>query len=221
METAAEDGPDDSVHKLPKYYIWFVITFSVIQLSLVATVEELGSLFLSRYLVKSQIQMKEDKASYLVGMEAFWFTVGRLINMLCSLFMPTFIIHGVAVLLIVIGYSLMSQIGFNQYGLVIAAMALTGIGEAPVFPLTMSFLEKRVRITGRIQMIIQLVGTIVTTLSIFAIGNQIEVNPQTFAFFAITFGAFMCFIYILLVVSDFWKSALLKKQELDQVVLVG
>jgi hypothetical protein len=218
LSNTTADDTNEGLRKLPQAYFWFVITCGAMLLSIITSLEEVGSLFLSQYLAKSAIQMGEDKASAVVALEAFSFTIGRLINLFASRLVPTNVLNGSAVLLVIGGYTLLSQLGHGQHSLVLLSVIIAGNGEAPIYPLTMSFIEKRATITNTVQMIIQLTATVVTIFSIHVIGDEISNNPSLFIVVSIGFGASMAVMFVLLVVSDWWKARLLSTS--DQMVLV-
>lgn len=214
-----EDVQDKETKKLPSSYFMVVIVFSLLQLSLVSGLEEIGSVFFSTFLSKGTLQIGEDIASYLCSFTALTFTIGRLLNIFLTRFLPIKALQTIYFVVLAIGYIFLNFLNFDNAYLIWFCVPFMGVGESPVYPLTLSFLEKRTNVTNTIQMAIQVMGTGFAAVALFTIGKWLEQSTCLYVNVCLGFVTAMLVVFIVLILTDVWKKRLLCPQ--DRQVLVN
>lgn len=195
-----------------------VIVFSLIQLALVSGLEEVGSVFFSTFLSKGTLGIGEDVASYLCSFTALTFTIGRLINIFLTRSFPIKALQAVYFVILAVGYIFLNFLGTNSAHLIWFCVPLIGMGESPVYPLTLSFLEKRTNVTSTIQMANQVLGTAFAAIALFTIGKWLEKSTCLYVNVCLGFITLMLVVFVVLSLTDVWKKRLLRPQ--DRQVLV-
>ena len=218
MSSKAEDQATETSQKLPRSYFMVVIILSVFQMALVCTLEQVCGMFLGIYLTNGRMKMGMDTSSYVIAACGLAFTTGRLINIYLTKLVPTKALQAVFMLLVMSGYVILGLVETGQTRLVWMAAVFIGFGESPVFPLTMSFLEKRASITNTVQMSNQIASTLSFMLSMFIVGAWVPMNPNLFVYICWGLCLTTITMFIIMNVTDLWKRNLQERQENEVLV---
>jgi hypothetical protein len=195
-----------------------IIVLGACQLSCISSLEQVAGMFLSPYLVKGANGFSLDTASYVVGISGLAFTFGRFLNIFLTKKVPPKALQAVYTLLVLIGYVMLGYSSAGNAKIVWIAAILTGFGESPVYPLTMSFVEKRVSITNSVQMIIQLSGTFSYIFCLATLGRWIELNVELFVYACWLLCGCVILLFILLIMTDVWKRNWRSRQDNQMLI---
>ena len=187
---------------LSRNYLFLFVFLISIMLSIQSVNEFNAFSFISTYLQKSKLKLDKATAAYCQGSLSTAITVGRVLNIFLTIKLSTKTMLFINYFFMILGNCILMTIGTYSLNGVYVGCCLLGYGISNTYPMMITFVDDRIKMSNKIMSLIHLSTAFLMTINPYLLGKFLNTNPTYYIGLNLSTISISFTIYILLFVLE-------------------